>query len=47
MRGVRPRDVLMYWGGDERGNDFEVPRNDYPWCVPISPIPIVRSSPAC
>ena len=26
----------MYWGGDERGNDFEVPRNDYPWCVPIS-----------
>src|SRR6187549_2066608 len=35
-RGVKPRDVLMYWGGDERGNDFEVPRNDYPWCVPIS-----------
>jgi len=36
MRGVRPRDVLMYWGGDERGNDFQGPRNDYPWCVPIS-----------
>ena len=36
MRGVRPREVLMYWGGDERGNDFEGPRNDYPWCVPIS-----------
>ena len=36
MRGVKPRDVLMYWGGDERGNDFEGPRNDYPWCVPIS-----------
>lgn len=35
MRGVRPREVLMYWGGDERGNDFEGPRNDYPWCVPI------------
>ncbi len=35
-RGVKPRDVLMYWGGDERGNDFEIPRNDYPWCVPIS-----------
>jgi pyruvate dehydrogenase E1 component alpha subunit len=26
----------MYWGGDERGNDFQVPRHDYPWCVPIS-----------
>ncbi len=35
-RGVKPRDVLMYWGGDERGNDYEIPRNDYPWCVPIS-----------
>lgn len=39
MRGVRPRDVLMYWGGDERGNDF--PRDtaavrDFPFCVPIS-----------
>ena len=36
MRGVRPREVLLYWGGDERGNDFVGPRNDYPWCVPIS-----------
>jgi pyruvate dehydrogenase E1 component alpha subunit len=36
MRGVRPREVLMYWGGDERGNDFAGPKNDYPWCVPIS-----------
>lgn len=37
MRGVRPREVLMYWGGDERGNDFaEAPKHDYAWCVPIS-----------
>ncbi len=36
MRGVRPREVLMYWGGDERGNDFAVPRHDFPWCVPIA-----------
>ena len=36
MRGVRPREVLLYWGGDERGNDFAVPRGDFPWCVPIS-----------
>ncbi|MGV8959948.1 MAG: pyruvate dehydrogenase (acetyl-transferring) E1 component subunit alpha [Stenotrophomonas sp.] len=39
MRGVRPRDVLMYWGGDERGSDYD--RNsdaarDFPICVPIS-----------
>ena len=39
MRGVKPRDVLMYWGGDERGSDFDRDsdaRNDFPFCVPIS-----------
>ena len=36
MRGVKPREVLMYWGGDERGNDFSGPAHDYSWCVPIA-----------
>lgn len=36
MRGVKPREVLLYWGGDERGNDFSGPKHDYPWCVPIA-----------
>ena len=36
MRGVQPREVLMYWGGDERGNDFAGPKHDFPWCVPIA-----------
>ena len=36
-RGMRPREVLMYWGGDERGNLLTgAPAHDYPWCVPIS-----------
>lgn len=35
-RGVRMKDVLMYWGGDERGNDFGGPKHDFPWCVPIA-----------
>ena len=35
-RGVRPREVLMYWGGDERGNDYSGPRHDFAWCVPIA-----------
>ena len=35
-RGVKPRDVLMYWGGDERGNDFAGPRHDFAWAVPIA-----------
>jgi 2-oxoisovalerate dehydrogenase E1 component alpha subunit len=36
VRGVRPREILMYWGGDERGNDFQGPRHDFAWCVPIA-----------
>lgn len=36
-RGVRMKDILLYWGGDERGNVFEGPAaHDFPWCVPIS-----------
>lgn len=36
MRGVKMEDVLLFWGGDERGNDFAGPRHDFPWCVPIA-----------
>jgi len=36
QRGVKPREVLLYWGGDERGSDFSGPPHDYPICVPIS-----------
>lgn len=36
FRGVKMSDVLMYWGGDERGNDFAGPKHDFPWCVPIA-----------
>jgi 2-oxoisovalerate dehydrogenase E1 component alpha subunit len=36
-RGVKPRDVLMYWGGDERGSRYSGgPEHDLPWCVPIA-----------
>ena len=41
-RGVKPRHVLMYWGGDERGNNFAGASSelgalhDFSWCVPIS-----------
>lgn len=35
-RGVTIREILLYWGGDERGNDFAVPRQDFAWCVPIA-----------
>lgn len=35
-RGVTLDEVLFYWGGDERGNDFSVPRQDFAWSVPIA-----------
>ena len=35
-RGVTMTEILTYWGGDERGNDFAVPRHDFAWCVPIA-----------
>ena len=35
-RGVTMTEILTYWGGDECGNDFAVPRQDFAWCVPIA-----------
>src|SRR6202171_2966036 len=35
LRGVTMTESLLYWGGDERGSDFSVARNDFPNCVPI------------
>jgi 2-oxoisovalerate dehydrogenase E1 component alpha subunit len=35
-RGVRMDSVLLYWGGDERGSEFEQTPQDFPWCVPIA-----------
>jgi pyruvate dehydrogenase E1 component alpha subunit len=35
LRGVRPVELLLYWGGDERGSDFRHAREDFPVCVPV------------
>jgi pyruvate dehydrogenase E1 component alpha subunit len=35
-RGVTLKELLLYWGGDERGSDFQGPREDFPVCVPIA-----------
>lgn len=34
-RGVTMREILLYWGGDERGSDFEGPREDFPVSIPV------------
>jgi 2-oxoisovalerate dehydrogenase E1 component alpha subunit len=35
-RGVTPVELLLYWGGDERGSDFKGPRHDFPVCIPVA-----------
>jgi 2-oxoisovalerate dehydrogenase E1 component alpha subunit len=35
-RGVSLAEILLYWGGDERGSDFAGPRKDFPICVPVA-----------
>jgi 2-oxoisovalerate dehydrogenase E1 component alpha subunit len=34
-RGVSPVELLLYWGGDERGSDFVEAREDFPVNVPV------------
>ena len=34
-RGVTMHELLLYWGGDERGSDFAGPREDFPVCIPV------------
>jgi 2-oxoisovalerate dehydrogenase E1 component alpha subunit len=34
-RGVKLEEILLFWGGDERGNHFSGPVEDFPFCVPV------------
>jgi pyruvate dehydrogenase E1 component alpha subunit len=34
-RGVALEEILLFWGGDERGNRFSGPLHDFPFCVPV------------
>ncbi len=36
MRGVAMHEILLYWGGDERGMDYAQQRQDFPISVPIA-----------
>lgn len=35
LRGVTMTELLLYWGGDERGSDFAAAREDFPVCIPV------------
>jgi 2-oxoisovalerate dehydrogenase E1 component alpha subunit len=34
-RGVTMTELLLYWGGDERGSNFDAARHDFPICIPV------------
>jgi len=36
IRGVTMKEILLYWGGDERGMDYQGPQHDFPISVPIA-----------
>ncbi len=36
VRGVSLEELFLYWGGDERGNNFAGPRHDFPNCIPVA-----------
>ncbi len=36
MHGVSMLEIFLYWGGDERGSNFSVAREDFPIAVPIA-----------
>jgi pyruvate dehydrogenase E1 component alpha subunit len=34
-RGMKMEEILLFWGGDERGNRSSGPAHDFPYCVPV------------
>lgn len=40
QRGVKLSQILLYWGGDERGNVFTKDSKDFPFSVPVGSQPL-------
>jgi pyruvate dehydrogenase E1 component alpha subunit len=34
-REVKLEEILLFWGGDERGNRSSGPHHDFPYCIPV------------
>ncbi len=34
-RGMKMEEILLFWGGDERGNHSSGPIHDFPFCIPV------------
>jgi 2-oxoisovalerate dehydrogenase E1 component alpha subunit len=35
LRGVKLEEILLFWGGDERGNRWSALPHDFPFCIPV------------
>jgi pyruvate dehydrogenase E1 component alpha subunit len=35
-RGMKMEEILLFWGGDERGNLSSGPPHDFPYCIPVA-----------
>jgi len=35
-RGVKMHEILLFWGGDERGNAWSGPPHDFPFSIPVA-----------
>src|SRR5947209_14739355 len=35
-RGTKMEEILLFWGGDERGNRSSGPAHDFPHCIPVA-----------
>lgn len=46
QRGVKLSQILLYWGGDERGNVFASDSEDFPFSVPVGSQPLHASGAA-
>lgn len=40
QRGVKLSQIMLYWGGDERGNCFKPDSQDFPYSVPVGSQPL-------
>jgi 2-oxoisovalerate dehydrogenase E1 component alpha subunit len=40
QRGVKLSEILLYWGGDERGNSYANNKKDFPYSVPVGSQPL-------
>lgn len=40
QHGAKLSDILLFWGGDERGNNFASPNANFPYSVPVGSQPL-------